>query len=202
MSQDALPSLSQTTALIRARRSVKPPDYESGRPVPAELWHELLENATWAPTHGLTEPWCFHVFEGGARERLADALQQAYRESTPEAEFRADKFDKLAANPRLAPLVIAVVLERRGGDKIPEIEEIEAVACAVQNLLLSATAAGLASFWSSPPVLDAAPFKAWLGLGAEDRCVGLIYLGWPRAGSTPPRSTRRPLAEKRVHHHD
>ena len=202
MSQDALPSLSQTTALIRARRSVKPPDYESGRPVPVELWHELLENATWAPTHGLTEPWRFHVYEGAARERLADALQQAYRASTPEAEFRADKFDKLAANPRLAPLVIAVVFERRGGDKIPETEEVEAVSCAVQNLLLSATAAGLASFWSSPPVLDAAPFKTWLGLAGQDRCVGLIYLGWPRAGAAPPRSARQALADKLVHHHD
>lgn len=202
MSQDALPSLSQITALIRARRSVKPPDYEGGRPVAAELWSELLENATWAPTHGLTEPWRFHVFEGGARERLADALQQAYRETTPEAEFRGDKFDKLAANPRLAPLVVAIVLERSGGAKVPEIEEVEAVACAVQNLLLSATAAGLASFWSSPPVLDAAPFKTWLGLAGEDRCVGLIYLGWPRVGSPPPRSSRRPLSEKLVRHHD
>lgn len=202
MSQDALPSLSQTSALIRARRSIKPTDCDTGRPVAPELWRELLENATWAPTHGMTEPWRFHAFEGAARARLGDALQQAYRETTPEAEFRADKFDKLAANPRLAPLVVAVVLERRGGAKIPEIEEVEAVACAVQNLMLSATAAGLASFWSSPPVLDALPFKAWLGLGNEDRCVGLIYLGWPRDGLTPARSSRQPLANKLVHHHD
>jgi nitroreductase len=201
MSQDTLPDLSQITALIRARRSVKPPDYEFERPVAAELWRGLLENAIWAPTHGLTEPWRFHVFEGAARRRLADALQQAYRESTPEAEFRADKFDKLAANPRLAPLVIAIVLERRSA-KVPEIEEIEAVACAVQNLLLSATAAGLASFWSSPPVLDAPHFQSWLGLAETDRCLGLIYLGWPRAGLPLPRVGRRPLEEKLVHHHD
>ncbi len=35
------------------------------------------------------------------------------------------------------------------------LEDGYAVAAGVQNLLLGATAAGLASFWSSPPVLDA-----------------------------------------------
>jgi nitroreductase len=100
------------------------------------------------------------------------------------------KMGKMGKNPLLAPLVIAAVMERRGGGKIPEIEEAEAVACALQNLMLGATAAGLASFWSSPPALDAPAFKEWLGIRAEDRCAGLIYLGWPRAGMEPPRSAR------------
>lgn len=197
-----LPSLDQTSALMRARRSVKPPDMDAARAVEPALWRELLENAIWAPTHGLTEPWKFHVYEGPARARLAEALQRIYREATPPAEFRADKMEKMGRNPLLAPLVIACVMERRGGGKIPEVEEIEAMACALQNLMLSATAAGLASFWSSPPVLDAPALKAWLGIGAEDRCVALMYLGWPRPGMEPPRSARQPLDTRIVHHHD
>ena len=35
-------------------------------------------------------------------------------------------------------------------EKIHEIEEVEAVACAIQNILLTATAYGLGVFWSSP----------------------------------------------------
>lgn len=197
-----LPSLEETSALMRARRSVKPPDMDATRLVEPALWRELLENATWAPTHGLTEPWKFHVYEGAARARLAEALQSIYRETTPPADFRADKMEKMGKNPLLASLVIACVMERRGGVKIPEVEELEAVACALQNLMLSATAAGLASFWSSPPVLDASAFKTWLGIGSEDRCVGLIYLGWPRAGLEPLRSVRQPVETKIVHHHD
>ncbi len=193
--------LPQTTALIRCRRSIKPVDMDPARVVPESLLRELLENATWAPTHGLTEPWKFHIYQGDARQRLSQQMQQVYQEITPTSEFREDKMKKMGDNPRLTPVIIAAVMERRGGTKIPEIEEIEAVACALQNLQLSATAAGLACYWSSPPLLEAHAFKKWLGLGAEDRCVGLIYLGWPKAGLTPPRSVRQPLETKVVWHH-
>jgi nitroreductase len=70
------------------------------------------------------------------------------------------------------------------------------VACALQNLMLSATAAGLGSYWSSPPLLEGASFREFLKVGAEDRCVGLIYLGWPREGLKWPRSVRQPVASK------
>lgn len=191
-----LPSLADTTALIRHRRSIKPVDMDTQREVEPTLLTELLENATWAPNHGLTEPWHFHIFEGEARQTLADSLQNLYRQTTPTSEFREDKLKKMGENPLLAPVIVACVMERKGGNKIPEIEEIEAMSCALQNLMLSATAAGLASFWSSPPVLETAEFQTWLGVSSADRCVGLMYLGWPRPGLTWPRSVRQPIAGK------
>lgn len=189
-------TLAQASALIRHRRSIKPQDLDPAREVDAALITELIENATWAPNHGLTEPWKFHVFQGEARHSLIASMQQTYREVTPAAEFREDKLEKIGTNPLLAPVVIACVMERRGGAKIPEIEEIEAMACALQNLMLSATAAGLGSYWSSPPLLDGGTFRSFLKVNAEDRCVGLIYLGWPRAGLNWPRSVRQPVASK------
>lgn len=191
-----LPSLADTTALIKHRRSVKPVDMDSQVPVGTDLVTALIENATWAPNHGLTEPWHFHVFQGEARQRLAGALQSIYQQTTPPAEFREDKLKKMGENPLLAPVVIACVMERKGGGKIPEQEEIEAMACALQNLMLSATAAGLGSFWSSPPVLGTAAFQQWLGIRQEDQCVGLMYLGHPRAGQNWPRSVRQPVETK------
>lgn len=192
-----LPSL---TELIRRRRSIKPVDMDSGREVDRMLLVELIENATWAPNHGLTEPWKFHVFQGASRADLVTILQQTYREITSPAEFREDKLKKMGENQLLAPVVIACVMERNGGSKIPEIEEIEALACAVQNLQLSATAAGLGCYWSSPPLLEAALFREWLGLRSEDRCMGLIYLGWPKASLNWPRSVRQPV-ENRIAWH-
>lgn len=191
-----IPSLEATSALIRGRRTLKPADMDAARAVDRALLMELLENANWAPTHGLTEPWRFRVYEGAERARLATEMQRLYREITPAAEFREDKHDKLGKNPLLAPVVIIAWMERRGGGKIPEIEEIEAVACAIQNLTLSATAAGVGSFWSSPPLIYDKAFNEWLGIRAEDRCAGLLYLGWPKPGSPPPKSTRTSVQDK------
>lgn len=190
------PSLAEASALIRHRRTIKPADMDAARPVEPALLLELLENANWAPTHGITEPWRFRVFTGDSRARLAAALQLTYREVTPAAEFREDKHEKLGKNPLLAPVLVAVWMERRGAGKVPEIEEIEAVACAVQNMALSAAAAGLGFFWSSPPLIYSQTFGDWLGIKAEDRCLGLLYLGWPRAGAPSPQSTRGPIQEK------
>jgi nitroreductase len=187
---------SQLSALIRHRRSIKPVDMDSSRGVERALLTQVLEDATWAPTHGLTEPWKFIVHQDAARQRLAEAMQRVYRETTSANEFREDKMKKMAENPLLSPVVIACVMERRGGAKIPEVEEIEAVACALQNLQLSATAAGLGCYWSSPPLLGTREFSEYLQIGAEDRCVGLIYLGWPRAGLNWPKSVRQPVETK------
>lgn len=191
-----LPSPSQLSALMRHRRSIKPVDLDAARGVERELLTQILEDATWAPTHGLTEPWKFIVHQGAARQRLAETMQRVYRDTTPAHEFREDKMKKMSENPLLAPVVIACVMERRGGAKIPEIEEIEAVACALQNLQLSATAADLGCYWSSPPLLATREFADWLSIGSEDKCVGLIYLGWPRAGLNWPRSVRQPVETK------
>jgi nitroreductase len=182
--------------IIRNRRTVKPAMMDPELDVPRELLDEIFENANWAPTHGFTEPWRFKVFAGAARQTLAGELQRFYRETTPEAEFREDKFEKLGKNPLLAPVVVAICMKRGDNPKIPELEEIEAVACAVQNVHLTASAAGLGGFWSSPPCLDTEVAKQWLGLRGEDRCLGLFYIGWLKEGEAWPVSSRKPAAEK------
>lgn len=201
---DPGPDLATATRLIRARRSLKPALMDPDRPVPRRLVENLLENALRAPTHGLTEPWFFHVFASpAARARLAAELQALYRDRTPEDAFRPEKFQKLGTVPKIAPVVVVLGMVRQASGKIPEIEEVEAVACAVQNLHLSAEAAGLGGFWSSPPVLYQPEAVARLGLAPADRCLGLFYLGWPgsEARETPPPPTpRRPLAEKSAWH--
>jgi len=188
--------LSTLSGIIRQRRSVKPALMDPEKPVDSALLDTLLENANWAPTHGLTEPWRFTVFTGSARQKLAGFLQGLYQVLTPAHAFKKEKLEKFGRNPLLAPVVLAICMQRGNNSKIPELEEVEAVACAVQNLHLSASAAGLAGFWSTPPILSSAEMRAFLGLGDKDACLGLFYLGWPKEGEPLPESRRSPMKDK------
>jgi nitroreductase len=185
-------------SIFCTRRSVKPAAMDGSREVSREVLTEILEDAHRAPTHGLTQPWRFFVFTGAARARVGDGLQALYDAATPAASRNDDKRAKLGATPRLAPVVVAVALRTEPNGKIPEIEEIAATACAVQNLLLSAHAKGIGSYWSTPPVAMSAEFAAWLGLDATCRGLGLVYLGYVQAGKLPPLSPRKPLMDNVV----
>lgn len=187
--------ISAINELIRTRRSIKPADM-SDAPVDQALLDAILENANWAPTHGRTEPWRFKMYTGAARGRLGETLQRVYQTTTPGAEFRAEKFEKLGKNPLLAPVVIVVWMERQSSGAIPEIEEIEAVACAVQNMHLTASAAGLGAFWSSPALIYSEALREALGLESNDRCLGLFYLGWPKKTGEWPEGRRSPIQQK------
>lgn len=182
------------TKIIRERRSVKPallrPD-----PVPREMIELLLENASWAPTHGLTEPWRFHIFTGESRERLANAMQAFYQQHTPTNAQRPEKLEKLGKNPLLAPVVITISMHPDPTGKIPEQEEIAAVACAVQNMHLTASALGLGGFWSSPPLVYTDSMREFLALEQSARCLGLFYVGWTQEG-LQLESRRSPIDQK------
>ena len=82
---------------------------------------------------------------------------------------------------------------------MPEWEELCAVACAVQNLHLMATASGVAGYWSSGGPLDAPPVLGFLGLdgAAGDKCLGLFHVGLATDAKVAAyRAKRGPIADK------
>ncbi|KDO21314.1 hypothetical protein SPRG_13206 [Saprolegnia parasitica CBS 223.65] len=181
--------------LIAKRRSIFPRDYDTSRVVPESVLMKMLESANWAPTHGKTEPWRFVVFAGDARRRLGEKDAAIYKAKTPEDKFFPKKYTNKLQSKLDSSYVIAIVMKRQESKKIPEIEEIEAVACAVQNMHLSATAHGVGGYWSSGGSFDD-DMKAFLGLGAEDICLGLFYVGYPKPGFVHPKGARRPIQDK------
>ena len=174
--------IEEISKLIARRRSIKPALMDSEKGVSPELWQTLFEAANWAPNHALTEPWRFLVYSGESRGSVASALQTAYKAETAAEEFRPEKFEKMGKNPFLAHSVVALVMKRDPKRKVPEIEEVEAVACAVQNLHLVASVAELGVFWSSPAVTYGESFATSLELEEGDKCLGLLYVGWPKDG--------------------
>ncbi|NNE36330.1 MAG: nitroreductase [Rhodothermales bacterium] len=168
----------------------------SDEPVSEKELSQILESGNWAPTHGLTEPWRYNVYRGDSRKSLADGLASIYESVTPKAKFRQSKVEKLATVPLKAPVCIVVWMKRQAIRKIPEIEEIGAVACAIQNMHLTAAAMGLGAFWSSPSILYTDAMNEWLDIGSEDKCLGLFYIGRPREGLVWPSSQRSPIEDK------
>jgi nitroreductase len=175
-------------ALIRNRRSVGKVTAE----VPDRaLLRTMLEAATWAPNHHLTEPWRFFVLEGAARERLGEVMGRiaAKRESGDEA--RAQAAERAASKTLRAPYIVAVAVEPSAS--VPEIEEISAGSAAVQNMLLAAEALGLAAIWRSGWMCFEPEIREHFGLSDAARMLGFVYVGY--AAMEPPRRERRSVDE-------
>ncbi len=183
-------NLSEINELIRNRRTIYPEQF-SERKVHKEQIEVILNNAQWAPTHGNTQPWRFKVFMEDAKIRLSDFLGKSYVTLTPEDQQNDMKLSKLINRPLKSSVVIAVCMERQGSEKIAEIEEVEAVACAIQNMHLTCTAFGLGGFWSTPKLIYDQSMNEFLGIGLKDKCVGLFYIGYPAIEW--PTSHRKPL---------
>lgn len=180
--------------LIRHRRSVYTGQF-TGERIDDEIVHQMLENANWAPTHGLTEPWRFTVFTGTGIQKLADFQSELYKKITAaDGSFDDGKYEGLKTKPLACSHVISIGMARDPRGKIPEIEEIEAVACAVQNMYLTAAAYGVGCYWGSGGVTYMEEAKPFFGLGEADRLLGFLYLGV--VGTKWPEGRRKPISEK------
>jgi nitroreductase len=113
--------------------------------VPREVIERLLAAAVQAPNHHKVRPWRFFVISGEGRMRIGKALEQSLHQRVPEAA--AGALQKERERLLRAPVVIAVAVDPPADSRVSEIENISAAAAAVQNLLLAATASGLAAKW-------------------------------------------------------
>ncbi|QRR03817.1 nitroreductase family protein [Dyadobacter sandarakinus] len=178
-------SIETINRVIRTRRSIFPPSYIE-KDIPDEIIHTILENANFAPSHKLTEPWRFVVFKGESKKRLAGFFSERYRSQTPAESFSQARYDAAGEKVLKSNCVIVINAELHP-DKLPEWEETAAVACAVQNMWLTATAYGIGSYWSSPALLE--DLARFLELPENQKSMGLYFLGYHDAPELPARRT-------------
>ena len=183
-------NLSEITEVIKNRRTIYPEQY-STRKIHKEIVQDVLNNAVWAPTHGKTQPWRFMVYMEDSKIELSEFLSNLYSEKFTGEDFNSMKFDKLKNRPILSPVVIAVVMTPDPNNRILEIEEVEAVACAIQNMHLTCTAYGIGGFWATPKLIYTPEMNKFLGVDDNDKCLGLFYMGYPEIEW--PKGQRRPI---------
>ncbi|MEO6070896.1 MAG: nitroreductase [Chitinophagaceae bacterium] len=178
--------------LIRNRRSVFPKQFDAGQKVDDAIVLQLLENATWAPNHGHTEPWRFVVFADGGLKKLAQFQAELYKESAGE-NFKETTYNNLLETPVKASHIIALCMKRNEARRFHVQEEIAAVACAVQNMYLTTTVYGIGGYWTTGGITYNEKAKAFFGLDEEDKLLGFFYIG--QVAIPSPGAKRKPLEE-------
>jgi len=168
--------LADALTAIKTRRSVK--EYDPTE-IPREWIEELLDAAHWAPNHKLTHPWRFHVFTGEGRERLVAARQAAVRWA---AEKKGEPVSEDALNFARSkcyssPVVIIVSMVTNENEIVDQ-ENYAACWCAIQNMLVAATARGLGSYPSTGAWVDQNFLGPILGLMEKERPVACVFLGY------------------------
>lgn len=189
-------NISEVNKIIRGRRSMFFAQFKENDPVDDAVIEEILENATWAPTHKLTEPWSFIVFAGEGRQKFADYQSELYKErTTKNGTFNEAAYMRFKENPLKASHIIAIKMKHDLKAGLPVMEEIAAVAMAVQNMYLSASAHGLAAFWGTGGPTFWPEAKPWFSLEEEDMLMGFFYIAKP-ATENWPMGKRKPATEK------
>jgi nitroreductase len=176
---------------IKARRTIKPSTM-NGNKIPNSHIASILELADWAPNHGNTEPWRFIVFEDPKVYCAQHA--ELFKAANPGDSFNATTYANLTSQGNNASHVIVAYQKRGDLPKIPQFEEIIATSCAIQNLLLGATALNIGAFWSTGGLVLKPAYAEHFGLGHEDQVLGVLFLGYTEVQPEGKRKT--PIEEK------
>lgn len=179
---DAAPHAEAVDTVITTRRTCLRMDTDT--PLDAATVTDLCRLATWAPNHHRTEPWRFAAFEGDGRSRLGDTIADLMQA----ADAPPAKVAKTRTKYLRAPLML-LVGSAPGATPIETAENRDAVAAGVQNILLGATARGLASFWSSVATPSEPALLDLCGFEPGTHVIAAIYLGRPAGACEPPRRT-------------
>ncbi len=189
------PGADWACALIEARRTILPKRLAAPGPDPAQL-QQILAAAAAAPDHDERRPWRFVIVPAAARARLAEVFAQSLVER--DASATPQQIDQAREKAHRAPLLLLAIA--RGfpagtTDDIPDDERLLSAGCAIQNMLLVATAQGFGSALTSGKALQSAPLRALFDLQAGERALCFISVG--TVTSRKPRRAR-PLPQAYV----
>ena len=151
---------------IRGRRSIRTFERKN---IPKEVIEEIVDAGRWAPSGNDVQPWEFVVIT---------------KQETREAIARLTDYGKFIAQ---APVCVVVLCRDTK-------YYLEDGCAATQNILLAATARGVASCWVAG---DKKPYcgaiKRLLGVPEQYKVVSLIALGYSKRFMFPKR--KRDLSE-------
>lgn len=160
-----------------------------GEPGPSdEQLAEWLTIASRVPDHRKLAPWRFVVFQGKARAHFGQHIAAAFMKSNPDmpqdrAIFEGQRFLR-------APVVVAVISSPKSCPRgTPEWEQVLSAGAACFNMCLAAQAAGFGAQWLTEWYAYDADVLSALGVSAQEKVAGFIYMGTP---AEAPKERARP----------
>ena len=177
-------------ALMQSRRTILPKRLVAPGP-DADQLQRIFAAAASAPDHGQVRPWRFVLVPDNARVALAQAFGDALLARDPQAT--AEQVLQAQEKAHRSPCLMLVVVRTDCGD--PDIdlpERLISTGCAVQNMLLVATALGYGSALTSGKALKASVLRALFGLTDGEHAVCFISLGTVQSRKLSPRQRPEP----------
>jgi nitroreductase len=177
--------------LMQSRQTILPKRLMEPGPDAAQLAH-ILAAASSAPDHGQLLPWRFVLVPSDVRGLLAGqfaaALQQRDAAALPE------QLEQAREKAFRSPCLMLLVVDSACGDPDIDVSErLVSAGCAVQNLLLMATAMGVGSALTSGKALKADGLRRLFGLSPSDQALCFVSLG--TAHSRKPARLRPAVAD-------
>jgi nitroreductase len=95
----------EISLIIKSRQSIYPNQF-NGNIIPEEVILELLENANYAPSHKMTQPWVFKVFCGDSKNKLLTEILK-------QKDTHEKKNEKLKDNFNRSSHIICVCMKKK-----------------------------------------------------------------------------------------
>lgn len=179
-------ALSVRDAIIN-RRSVKS---FNGQPVDLDDINMILEDARWAPNHGLRNPWRFIVAANAQYIQFQDVLKEygipKWKElSDEDLEKQMKRFSGAGA--------VVLVIVREDVRQKERLEDYAGASALIQNATLLAWDKGIGTCWKTPSFLDNPKFREELGVKPGERIISMLQFGY--YDDIPKNRTRTPLED-------
>lgn len=179
-------TITPLTKAIRERRSIKTNYLNT--PVTEEFIMNILEDAVWAPTHGLREPWRFIIVPTEKKNQFVEDLLEYFPEER--RENRRSYFQQ--------PEAFLIVIMPKSEEQKKQDEDFGAVSSLIHNFHLLSWEKDLGVVWKTNPHIYDPEVQKMLQVGENEKIVGFLHLGFFEKDKAPKNQKRTSPIDKSI----
>jgi nitroreductase len=186
--------------VIEKRHSIR--EFEK-KGVPNSVIKKIIQNASMAPSAGNRQPWNFYcVNSKEKRDKITLMLKETLKLLRDQIESKPKNIKKIVYNfySDLGDCQNIIFVFREKSKKeasYVQPNDIASIACAVENLMLSAVEKGLGTCWIGSfkePSIEK-KLKELLKTKPNEELIASILVGYPKKGYKPLIREKKKLSE-------